>query len=137
MQASPDSLERVIIPPDFPVGLLYGRQGSHLQEVKRRTGALIRIDFEARHITLAGSPTAVEGAASFYRARFAEHAAAGADPVRPTEAVQLLAPELTAGARFVPVPPGGELSPRPHAVAVLVLALQQASASTMGPLPAN
>ncbi len=114
MVASHHSTERVAIPPGYPIGLLFGRQGSHLQDLKRRTGSRIRIDTEAHNITLTGSAAAVHAAASFYRARFAEHAAAGAHFVRPTEAFQLLAPELTVGARFVPMSPGGELALHLH-----------------------
>lgn len=113
MYAFHDSHERVAIPPGFPIGLLFGRQGSHLQEVKQRTKARIRINIEAGHIDLAGSPAAVQAAADFYHARFAEHAAAGAGAVAPSEAVLLLATELTAGARFVPTLPGGELAAAP------------------------
>lgn len=108
-----DSRERVAIPPGFSIGLLFGRQGSHLQEVKQRTRARIRIDCEARHIDLAGTPKAVQAALAFYRACFAEHAAAGANAVIPTEAVILIAPELSKGAHFVPLPPGGEIALHP------------------------
>lgn len=88
------------IPPDFPLGALFGKGGSRIKDVSRRCGARINVDQDRLLITFSGYGAAA--AAAEYAEQFQEHreAVVSAYP-HPAEAAVLLDAALAAGSAFV------------------------------------
>lgn len=87
------------IPPDFPLGALFGKGGSRIKDVSSRCGARISVDGDRLLISFTGAGAAA--AAAEYAEQLAEHreAVICAYP-HPSEAFILVNDALAAGSAF-------------------------------------
>lgn len=64
---------RLRIPPDFPLGAVFGKGGSRIKGVSARTGARVSVDDVGRCMVFSGTAAAVADAVADYQEQFDAH----------------------------------------------------------------